>query len=90
MSLWSTWPSLRRCVVAAAEFEAEMTRVRAVCSTDEQVKDVIAERLRRLTLAPHRPVDVGDGQVWCLRDRVPWPCDAVVRLTEPPAGQEAP
>ena len=36
----------------------------------------------RVALAPHLPQDIGDGSAWCLRERVPWPCDEWVRLTE--------
>jgi hypothetical protein len=36
-------PALR----AAAEFEAEMARVRAVCSTEQQVRDVLSEACLR-------------------------------------------
>lgn len=41
----------------------------------------IAAFAQRLALAPHRPEEVKPGEVWCLRDQVPWPCDEWVRLT---------
>jgi len=56
--------------------------VRLLRALPSFVADRFAAWLRRLAIAPHRPVEVEPGKVWCLRDRVPWPCDVVVRLTE--------
>ncbi len=52
-----------------------------VCSLPAELERRFVAWARRVALAPHMPVDPGDGPPWCARDQVPWPCDEWVRVT---------